>query len=237
MCDTNPYVTVVTVNYNNDYGLKRTLSSLAYLNVKPARVIIIDANSSDDSIEIANLFKSQLNLDIHSEPDDGIYFGMNKGKQLVNTSLIHYLNSGDEVYGEPYQDVKTEVCLEVTLRNENGRRIGLDKLKLFGYGYNHQGIIFSSNHVDYDCNYLIASDSDLIVKHFPSGLNALPMFKTGGVNYYLDGFSTKNMREGNLEILKTFYRNNFTVFPKVFSYILLKSFLPRKVRRILFRLI
>ena len=32
--------------------------------------------SSDDSIEIANLFSSQLNLDIHSEPDDGIYFGI-----------------------------------------------------------------------------------------------------------------------------------------------------------------
>ena len=235
MSENDSGITVVTVNYNNAHGLRRTLSSLACLNVKPARVIIIDANSSDDSIEIANLFASQLNLDIHSEPDDGIYFGMNKGKHLVNTSLIHYLNSGDEVYGEPYQDVETEACLEVTLRDENGKRIGIDKRKLFGYGYNHQGIIFSSNHVDYDCKYSIAADSDLIVKHFPNGLHALPMLNTGGVNYYLGGFSSKNMKQGNIEILRIFYETKISMLPKVFSYIFLKSFIPRRLKIILLR--
>ena len=157
----NENLSVVTVNFNNVNGLRRTLESLSKVLIKPKEIIIIDALSSDSPKEVIEDFSEILNIKYTSEKDKGIYDGMNKGLSKVKTKLVHYLNSGDEVYGDIYKNVNEECLLKVKIFDENDNYLGFDFIKAFGTGYNHQGIIFSSKHPPYDLSFLISSDSDI----------------------------------------------------------------------------
>ena len=229
----NTEISVVTVNFNNSIGLHRTLESLTKITTLPNKIIIIDAASTDNSLKVAREYEQQLPLEIYSRPDNGIYDGMNKGLRYVTSGFVHYLNSGDAVYGDPYGDLCSESLLPVRIIDANGEFISFDYVKLFGFGYNHQGIIFKSNHRNYDTRLKLAADRDLILRHFPKGLKRLMINRNGGVLYYLDGISTEHARLGDLEILRSFFNNRPAYFLQVLLFLLLKSLCPRPLRRLL----
>ena len=137
------------------------------------------------------------------------------------------------MYGDPYGDLCSESLLPVKIIDANGEFVSFDYIKLFGFGYNHQGIIFKSSHVDYDTSFNLAADRDLVLRHFPKGLRQLTVNKNGGVLYYLDGVSSERAREGDLEILKSFFINKPAYFIQVFLFLILKSLCPRPLRRLL----
>ena len=228
---TNENLTVVTVNFNNSCGLRKTLKSLSLVETKPKEIIVIDSESNDMPNKVIEDFNKNLNILFINEKDKGIYDGMNKGLALVKTKLVHYLNSGDEIYGDAYKDIHNECLLPVNIFDENEIFLGNDFIKAFGTGYNHQGIIFSSNHSAYDLSLSIASDRDLIYKHFKKGLKDLQMQASGGVNYYLGGISTKKSRQGNIELIKSLLKNKPNHWISILIYILIKSLSIRWLRR------
>ncbi len=232
----NNNLTVVTVNFNNANGLRRTLESISKAKIKPKEIIVIDAKSTDYPESVIADFKRILNIRFICETDDGIYDGMNKGLSMVKTELVHYLNSGDEIYGDVYKDVNTECLLPVKIYDERNQLLGFDFIKAFGTGYNHQGIIFSSNHPPYDLALSIASDRDLIYKHFYRGLLDLRMQAYGGVKYYLGGASTINSKRGNIEIIKSLLRNKPNYWFSILIYIIFKSLSLRLFRRYFYKL-
>jgi glycosyltransferase involved in cell wall biosynthesis len=228
----NENITVVTVSLNNSNGLRKTFLSLSNLNVKPFEVIVIDAVSKDDTISVVKQYSANLNIRFISEPDDGIYDAMNKGLSLVRTSLVHYLNGGDEVCGEPYLNLHVPTLIPVIICDIMNDYRWVDKINMLGFGYCHQGIIFPSNHRQYDTGYFYASDLDLIISVFPKGLHKLNISNSGSAIYYLDGFSSINNIKGDLEIIKIFRKKSGILqFIFIFLYIHMKSFLPRKIRR------
>lgn len=97
-----PTLSIITVNLNNKKGLKRTLTSIQSQSYKDYEHIIIDANSSDGSKEIIIEYKkNNPNLTYWvSEPDNGIYDGMNKGVKQAKGEYIYFLNSGDYLANE-----------------------------------------------------------------------------------------------------------------------------------------
>ena len=48
----------------------------------------------DSTLSIVNKYKKNINHVI-SEPDDGIYFAMNKGARISKGEFVVYVNSGD----------------------------------------------------------------------------------------------------------------------------------------------
>ena len=58
--------------------------------------IIIDGGSTDGTLEIIDEFRPHLTK-IVSEPDKGIYEGMNKGLRLATGDIVGLLNA-DDVY-------------------------------------------------------------------------------------------------------------------------------------------
>ena len=88
------FISVVTINFNNDKGLERTIDSVKkQINKSYFEYIIIDGNSNDNSIDEINKNKSLIdNLII--EKDEGIYDAMNKGISLAKSEYIIFLNSG-----------------------------------------------------------------------------------------------------------------------------------------------
>lgn len=89
-----PYFSIVTINLNHATGLKRTLDSLRAQTCKDYQYIVIDGGSNDDSVQ---LIKNNLDIiDIWvSEPDNGVYFAMNKGLKKACGQYINFMNSGD----------------------------------------------------------------------------------------------------------------------------------------------
>lgn len=97
-------LSIVTINYNNVEGLKRTLASVAEQSYRDIEHIIIDGGSTDGSVEAikeyvaANpnrdpFFKHTINW--VSEKDSGIYNAMNKGIRKASGAYVQILNSGD----------------------------------------------------------------------------------------------------------------------------------------------
>lgn len=94
---TKPTLSIITVNLNNNIGLIRTLNSVNEQEFSSYEHIIIDAASTDGSREtIMKYEKENPHLTFWvSEPDKGIYDGMNKGINHAKGEYIYFLNSGD----------------------------------------------------------------------------------------------------------------------------------------------
>jgi glycosyltransferase involved in cell wall biosynthesis len=191
----------VTINLNNSPGLFKTLESLCDLEIKPFEVIIIDGGSSDTSISVIEKFSYYLPIKFISEPDAGIYDAMNKGLAWACGDLIHYLNSGDYVYGEPYLNLYNHSLLPVKIHDANDRFIKFANINLFGYAYCHQGIIYQNPHCKYSLEFKIASDFKLTIYNFNSGLTSLQMSNTGGVCFNNDGVSSRSRIKREIEII------------------------------------
>ena len=87
-------VSIITVNRNNAAGLERTISSVVSQTSKDFEYIVIDGNSSDDSVDKITPQESHIAFWV-SEPDTGIYNAMNKGIKKATGDYCLFLNSGD----------------------------------------------------------------------------------------------------------------------------------------------
>ncbi len=85
---------IITINYNNKYGLINTINSVDNLLYTDYEFIIIDGGSSDGSIDTIKKFEDNINYWI-SEKDNGIYHAMNKGVQQAHGEYCIFMNSGD----------------------------------------------------------------------------------------------------------------------------------------------
>ncbi|SEI45685.1 Glycosyltransferase involved in cell wall bisynthesis [Dyadobacter sp. SG02] len=102
--DNSPLLTIITVTFQAEKYLGRTLSSVekAISNVKNAsqlEYLIIDGGSNDQTLAIANGYSHFISK-ILSEKDKGLYDAMNKGLRLASGKYVWFLNAGDEAYDD-----------------------------------------------------------------------------------------------------------------------------------------
>ena len=95
-------LSIITINYNNVEGLRKTIQSVLSPTSLDFEYIIIDGGSSAGSKELIEGYAHQLtnspthqNLKWVSEPDNGIYHAMNKGIRMAQGEYIQILNSSD----------------------------------------------------------------------------------------------------------------------------------------------
>ena len=94
--------TVVTITYNAEAVLQRTLDSVLCQTYEGVEHLIIDGASKDATLSIAADYKQRSDesdnghqVIIASEPDHGIYDAMNKGLTQASGDYIVYMNAGD----------------------------------------------------------------------------------------------------------------------------------------------
>ena len=85
---------IITVNYNNCEGLRRTIESVIHQNFRDFEFIVIDGGSTDGSKEVLQEYDQHINYWV-SEPDGGIYQAMNKGIAQAQGEYLNFMNSGD----------------------------------------------------------------------------------------------------------------------------------------------
>ncbi|MFT3754057.1 MAG: glycosyltransferase family 2 protein [Paludibacter sp.] len=89
-----PVLSIITINYNNAVGLKKTIESVAQQVNTSFEYIVIDGGSTDGSQVVINQYANYIDIWI-SEPDSGIYNAMNKGIGLATGEYLLFINSGD----------------------------------------------------------------------------------------------------------------------------------------------
>ena len=80
-------ISVVTTLYNAVNTLSDCLDSVAAQTHTPREHIVIDGGSDDTSLALLQQRGDQLAV-LVSEPDEGIYFGLNKGLARATGSLL-----------------------------------------------------------------------------------------------------------------------------------------------------
>lgn len=88
---------IITVNYNNKEGLRRTIESVIHQTFRDFEYIVIDGGSTDGSTDVLKEYDAQIDYWV-SEPDGGIYQGMNKGIRKATGDYLNFMNSGDCFY-------------------------------------------------------------------------------------------------------------------------------------------
>ena len=88
---------IITVNYNNKEGLQKTIESVINQTFHDYEFIVIDGCSTDGSAEVLKEYDAQISYWV-SEPDGGIYQGMNKGIAKATGEYLNFMNSGDCFY-------------------------------------------------------------------------------------------------------------------------------------------
>lgn len=86
---------IITINRNNAAELDKTISSVVALKKGNFEFIVIDGNSTDNSLDIIHKYEEHIDYYI-SEPDSGIYNAMNKGLAVAKGDFVIFMNSGDQ---------------------------------------------------------------------------------------------------------------------------------------------
>lgn len=137
-------LSIITINYNNCAGLRKTIESVVNQICHDYEYIIIDGGSTDGSVEVIKEFGSKITYWV-SEPDKGIYNAMNKGIDVAEGEYCIFMNSGDCFFNEkviysviPELDGTDIICGDLIRDFDINRKMNPAPLKIsMAYFYNH----------------------------------------------------------------------------------------------------
>lgn len=100
-------LTIITTTYNAEATIAKTIESVLqqekYSDDLKLEYVFVDAKSKDETVHLIEhylpaLHEKGIQTQLISEPDRGIYDGMNKGIKLAHGRWIQLLNAGDVFY-------------------------------------------------------------------------------------------------------------------------------------------
>ena len=92
--NSKPLISVITVVFNGEKNLEKTIKSVLNQSYDNIEYIIIDGDSSDNTLNIIKKYSDFIDFWL-SEKDTGIYNAMNKGLTYCTGDYVGILNSGD----------------------------------------------------------------------------------------------------------------------------------------------
>ncbi|HIF9331025.1 TPA: glycosyltransferase [Photobacterium damselae] len=225
-------ITVVTVCYNAESVISKTIESVKNQNYDNLEYIIIDGLSSDKTLEKVNDYDVEI---IVSERDHGIYDAMNKGIQQSTGDWLIFMNAGD-VFAS--SDVITHIvdCIHenknVNLIYGNYIIANVEKYQklsltfLMSHMLNHQSVFYHSSIIKnkkYNLKYKFCAD----YAHLIGSLCEInPMYINKAVCIYDDeGISSqdKNKYKMWLERLDAIWFSDLNTSKKI--YLSLRGFI------------
>ena len=146
---------IITVSYNSENTIERSIKSVLNQSYENYEYIIIDGASTDKTNDIIEKHKEHFKgrLTHISEPDNGIYDAMNKGISLAKGKIICLLNSDDyyfentlSIVYDAYKNsnAKSVITGELIFKSEAGEQLlktsegrFRKKMKLYKNGVRH----------------------------------------------------------------------------------------------------
>lgn len=130
--DCSPRISIITPSYNQGHFIEETIRSVLLQSYPNLEYIIVDGDSTDNTVEIIRKYGQFLTYWV-SEEDRGQAHAINKGLERATGDILAYLNSDDyylpkalhkaaQVFVEhPETDLLHGRCRYV---NESGEKIG-----------------------------------------------------------------------------------------------------------------
>jgi glycosyltransferase involved in cell wall biosynthesis len=97
MATAQPTVSIITVVFNDRDALAQTMASVFGQTYPHIEFIIVDGGSTDGTVALIQEEAHRIGRWI-SEPDRGIYDGMNKGQRMATGDFVWFMNAGDCIY-------------------------------------------------------------------------------------------------------------------------------------------
>ena len=88
-----PTITIITICYNAQSTISRTLESIQAQTYIDLEYLVIDGASRDATLELVSRLAPRAR--VFSERDQGIYDAMNKGLKHATGDYVWYINAGD----------------------------------------------------------------------------------------------------------------------------------------------
>lgn len=111
-------ITVATVIWNPGLLLQRTLDSVMEQDYDNIEHVIVDGRSKDNTMILLHQYQERNSLravrreiNMLSEPDNGLYDAMNKAINMATGDYIVFLNAGDKFHS-PYVLSEVAKCAE-----------------------------------------------------------------------------------------------------------------------------
>lgn len=206
---------IITVSYNSENTIERTISSILAQSYSDFEYIIVDGASRDRTIDIVKKFEKEFvgKMRYVSEPDNGIYDAMNKGISLAKGEIVGIVNSDDwldsnalqNVYDALVESKHTNAVITGDIRyyyNDGSDQVisyGPEDLKRYAkmwrIGVNHPATFVSRKLYDdyglFDTNIKLQADGDLITRLYYNNVPFVFIKKVLS-NQSDGGASTKN---------------------------------------------
>lgn len=160
---------VITINYNNREGLKKTIVSVLNQINSDYEFIIIDGGSTDGSKDVVKEYENHITYWV-SEKDNGIYHAMNKGVAKALGDYCIFMNSGDCFHSplvlNSVDNFQEDIICGKMLKGETTKPSGLHKptitlVDLMRASLPHQAMFIKRELLvkhPYDNHYKILSD-------------------------------------------------------------------------------
>lgn len=198
----NPLISIITVCFNSQETISRTLNSILNQTYSPIEYIVIDGASSDDTISIIQKYERRFaERDIKfiwvSEPDQGLYDALNKGINLSSGQIIGIINSDDYYEANAVKSIVEAYRSNADIGIFYGfLRVLQDNKELVIYRYNfdyfllnmQSGVMTSAQHPTcfvkksvyndigtFDLAFSIAADYDFLLRAAKNGVKFLAL--------------------------------------------------------------
>lgn len=177
-------ISVITVCYQAEHVIDRTIKSVLAQTYPHVEYLIIDGASTDGTEELVKPYARDGKLQWFSEPDEGIYDAMNRGVARASGDYVIFLNAGDTFSAPGVLKQLAAVCrpehAEVLYGNITylhpdghteqrvyGASCGRLIYYLTGDCINHQAILAHKRCFDntlFDTKYRICADRDWMMR-------------------------------------------------------------------------
>jgi len=184
----NNKISIITVCLNSEDTIRESIESLLPQDHLDIEYIVIDGNSSDNTLKILEEYKDKIDV-LVSEPDKGLYDALNKGIKLASGDIIGILHS-DDIFAKEnvlsevsslMASTSADVCFSdlVIENSKTGKVIRYYSSKYFkrillrtGWMPPHPATFIRKSIFErfgyYSLDYKIASDLDFFLRIFNS---------------------------------------------------------------------
>ena len=230
----NPYFSIITVCYNSEKTIERTIASLRNQTFRNFEYIIIDGGSTDSTLEIIKRNQDVVSV-LVSEKDKGIYDAMNKGINIASGDMVGIINSDDWYEIDALENMykisssQSNIVIHGLCRyfnnNEINKIIGYHHSNLPLYSISHPSCFVSrSLYVEkgkFNTKYKVAADYDLLLRFYLDRVKFI-FIESIIANFQNGGASSSRL--SMYEFLSVKFRNNQITMFKFVGLNILYSF-------------
>lgn len=241
-----PLFSIITVTYNAEATLPRTLASVKAQTCRLFEYLVVDGKSADATLQLAK-DAAIPEMKIHSGRDNGIYDAMNKGLGMAEGEYVIFLNAGDAFHSpDTLQRIADAIMTEdfpgivygqTDIVDITGKRLGerhlrapreltLDSFR-DGMVVCHQAFVVLRRITSpYNLDYKLSADYDWCIRCLQHSRRNVYIDDVL-IDYLNEGTTTRNHRRSLRERFRImcYYYGTFSTIKKHLSFI------PRYLRR------